>query len=394
MHYLSLLLLAIVLSSCGTESVKPRLLLISVDGFRWDYLDQQPTPNMHALFESGFRVNRMEPAWPSNTFPNHYTLVTGKEPAEHGLVGNWMWDRETTRLYGMGQPESLEPYWYDAPALWEVAGAQGLKTASYFWVGSETNGRQPHWFKPYDSDATHEDRLIALENWLDPTSDFQPHLMMIYFPDVDDAGHKFGPTSPELAEAVAKVDRTIGKIQALIAASGQPVNVVIVSDHGMTDLVKESMPISAIEEALGPDLEKVINHYAHVDIFLKDGSPDAVEAALKKLPQQDDVTWHTRQNPPGLLHPTRNGHIIGTMVAGHEFYSKPGTYRGAHGYAVTHPDMGAICMGSGPAFKPGSTISEVKATQVFALSAHVLGLSTSATELSPWEPILSTSTRE
>ncbi|MBI2498255.1 MAG: alkaline phosphatase family protein, partial [Opitutae bacterium] len=153
----ALLTVALGLVSCTTPDSRLRsdlLILVSIDGFRWDYLRKYEAPALKALAADGVHARRLIPVFPSKTFPNHYTLVTGLYPAHHGIVGNWFYDPAYNETFGMGKPSSNseERWWADGEPVWITAGKQGVRSACFFWPGSETThgGIRPSFSKPFD----------------------------------------------------------------------------------------------------------------------------------------------------------------------------------------------------------------------------------------------------
>ncbi len=385
-----------LIAVCALGGERPRCLLISLDGFRWDYPDLYETPAIHEIFARGFRVRRMSPAAPSLTFPNHYTLVTGCLPAHHGLIGNQFRDASDGSRYSLKDPAAVrDPKWYQRPAIWEVAKEQGIESASYFWVGSEMRGRAPAISIPFDDEIPIESRLATLAQWLDPTKDPTPGLMLLYFSQVDHAGHEFGPLSEETKAAVIQLDQMLAKVIALVDDSADPINLVVVADHGMAPLLGQGVRASEIAKAASDDLLELINHHSFVELFLKD--PSRTAAVLARLPQAPGLTWYTRDQPPWPLHPTRNGHIMGTVSVGYEVMrDKPGSYRGGHGYDPRVPEMGAVCFGMGPDFRAGSQLVEVNSVDVFALLVQLLRLSEVPSDGrgDVWKPVMQRGERE
>lgn len=238
---LSLLLLLVLLAGC--RSIAPvnapaPVLLISIDGFRADYLERYAPPVLTRLARQGVRAEALIPAFPTLTFPNHYTMVTGLYPDHHGIVGNTMFD-STLGHFSLSNREAIADgrWWADGEPLWVTAQRQGLRTATYFWPGSEAeiHGMRPTYWMPYDSRIPGEERVRQVLAWLDLPDSLRPHWITLYFSDVDHAGHEHGPDAPEVAEAVRKVD---GYLQQLIEGLRarnllDRVNLLIVSDHGM-----------------------------------------------------------------------------------------------------------------------------------------------------------------
>lgn len=356
----------------------PPVILISIDGFRWDYADHIATPNIDRIVAEGFRVESMKPSFPSLTFPNHYTLVTGRHPHHHGIVGNQFFDAQQDDLYSMYRSEDVtDPKWYMAPAIWEVAEGAGMESASYFWVGSEMKGRHPVTFLPFKNGIPPKQKVETVLQWIDPKQRPSPRLVLAYFSFVDSAGHLFGPDSPEVVFAVQRMDAVLGMLLDGFDALQVEPNVIVVSDHGMTNLNGVALKVEDAVDAIGADsVAKYINNYSQLDLFLKDPTESNMTAALQKLPKREGYTWYRRARAPFPMHPSRNGDIVGIADLGYVFQKgdRRSKYAGGHGYDPNAPDMGSICFGFGPAFESMSELNRVQAVDIFPLVAHLLGI--------------------
>ncbi len=370
-----------------------KTLIISFDGFRWDYLDRHPTPNMDRVIAEGFRVRQVRPAFPALTFPNHVTLVTGLTPDQHGITANEIYDRQSGREFDTSPPKEVDqPFWYQAPMLWEQARAHKRRSAVYFWVGSEVIGRHPDRFFNFSYDVPIATRLKRLQRWLNPNRRPNPDLMMLYFFEADSIGHKHGPNSPELAATIKQLDDAVGEILAMLAAHKEPVHLFFVSDHGMAECRGEGVNIKDIEAAVPERLrQKVVHNWTQTNIFLKSPSPKDLQSVLKQLPQRPYLKWYTRETFPHGLHPHRNGDIIGIFAKGYQILVDGGfRVYGAHGYPIEEPDMAAICFGRSPAIKPGSTLAQTNMVDFFPLVAYLMKLEHGpvAGKLEVWQDIL------
>ncbi|CAM2006064.1 alkaline phosphatase family protein [Acanthopleuribacter pedis] len=370
-----------------------KTIIVSFDGFRWDYLQRHPTPNMDRVIAEGFRVHKVRPAYPSLTFPNHVTLITGLTPAQHGIAANQMVDRKSGKTFDTSPPQGVDdPYWYQAPMLWELARKDNRKTAVYYWVGSEVRGRHPDRFFNYKSNTPIETRLNRLRRWLDEKRHPSPELMLLYFPNADKAGHMHGPNSKEVAAEIAVLDKVVGDILALPQVKANQVNFLIVSDHGMADLFGKGINIKEIEKSIAPALlEHLVHNWTQTNIFLKKNDATTVKQVMAGLPKRPFLTWYARADFPHPLHPTRTGDIIGIFDKGYQVLVDGGArVYGAHGYPIDDPDMATICLGRGPAFKPGTTIAKTDMVDFFPLVAYLMKLEHGpvAGKLEVWQDIL------
>ena len=203
-------------ASDQSEQRDPVTILISIDGFRPDYLERGITPNLGALATSGIS-GPMRPSFPSKTFPNHWTLVTGKTPDHHGIVGNTMED--AARPGEVFKMATQDPFWWNqAEPIWISAEKQGIRTATMFWPGSEVefNGLRPADWWPFNQKLSNDRRVNAVVDWMRRPAAIRPKLVTLYFDTVDTAGHYFGPAPGEkLHAAIAEVDSEIGRLKQI-----------------------------------------------------------------------------------------------------------------------------------------------------------------------------------
>lgn len=212
----------------------PYVILVSLDGFRPDYAERYQAKNLLAIGNVGVSAQALIPSFPTLTFPNHLAIVTGLYPGHHGIVSNTFYDPAQKEEYSM-KKTAANGSWYSGTPLWVLAESQHVKTAAMFWPGTEAEigGYRPSYFKPYDDNFPNDSRVETVVNWLKLPEDQRPHLITLYFSDVDTAGHKFGPESAETEAAVQNLDALLGTLRKGIAATGLTVNLLVVSDHGM-----------------------------------------------------------------------------------------------------------------------------------------------------------------
>jgi len=217
-------------------------IIISIDGFRYDYQSREPTPNLDSIVARGFRVGRLEPIFPSLTFPNHYTLVTGLFCETHGIVANNMYDPTTNLTFTLTNGQTANGYWFLGEPIWVTAQKWGMKTGVMFWPGSEAeiDGMRPTYWYPYNSSISNDYRMNQLLTWLDLPAADRPQFMASYISDVDTNGHNYGPNSAQVNQSIMAIDTTLSILLNGIKSRGleNRVNVLVVSDHGMTDVNK------------------------------------------------------------------------------------------------------------------------------------------------------------
>lgn len=365
------------------------LILISLDGFRNDYLDRGITPQLSALARSGVRAAAMRPVFPSKTFTNHYTIVTGLLPKHHGIVSNTMYDPEMKAWFRISDTAAVRnPAWWGGEPIWVTANRQGLRSASYFWVGSEApiGGVRPTYWKPYVHLTPHEERIRQVLQWLDLPSGERPSVITLYFSDTDDAGHRFGPDSPEIEAAIQKVDSSIGRLLEGLRERGLrgKVNVVVVSDHGMAavdsnrvvywDDALDATVVRSIEE--GPIL--TINVPADsVRLYvgrLNELSPHLTAFASEDLPARFLYSDHPRI--PSIVALMDEGWSVSRR-------SRRGGYPisgGTHGYDNMVPSMQAMFIAQGPSFRVGAQVDTVYNLDVYELMCRILLLKPAAND--------------
>jgi predicted AlkP superfamily pyrophosphatase or phosphodiesterase len=231
------LLIVAALLACGLagQPAKPRpyVVLVSLDGFRYDYAERYLATNLLEIGKAGAAAKGLIPVFPSLTFPNHVSIVTGLYPEHHGIVENGFYDPARKEFYGVGA-RSRDASWYRAKPLWVLAEEQRVKAASMFWPSTDAEilGIRPSYWKVYDSGFPNDQRVAQVLDWLKLPEDQRPHFITVYFGDVDAAGHRFGPESTEAGEAVRRIDKLVGDLWKGIQALHLPVNLIVVSDHG------------------------------------------------------------------------------------------------------------------------------------------------------------------
>jgi predicted AlkP superfamily pyrophosphatase or phosphodiesterase len=361
------------------------VVLLSLDGFRHDYLDLYPTSSFRRLEEEGVRADRLIPVFPTKTYPTHYSIATGMYAENHRLVGNTFWDLEKDALYQLGDREAVEDgSWYGGEPIWVTAEQQGMVTAAFFFIGSEADvsGIRPTHWKRYDETIPNDVRVDTVLSWLAQPEETRPHLITFYFSDLDDAGHATGPESPEVAEAVARVDEDLGRLLDGIDAlpHGDDVYVVVVSDHGMLRFTADR--IQTIDPSLFPGV-MLVEASPYASLFIEEGGPGRaaqVRDSLRAMLPDADV-W-LRSEVPERFHYSADSRI-GDIVA----LAAPGTHFGrpgwvpdreafyTHGWDNLTPEMGAIFLARGPLIRPGQRIAAFESVHIYPLLAELLGLS-------------------
>lgn len=393
------LLLALV--ACASRAPEPKLprerplpvLLIGIDGFRPDYLAMPEARTLRALAEGGGHAEALQPAYPSLTFPNHYTLVTGLHPDRHGIINNSMRDPELGSFAMHLRTAVADGRWWGGEPVWITAKRRGLRSATLFWPGSEADvgGQHPDEWLPYDASLGSARRVQQVLEWLSRPQSSRPDFMTLYFEQVDSIGHDVGPDAPELRRAVSAVDRSVRELLAGIADAGwaDRINLVLVSDHGMT-AIDESRPI-LLDELVDPRSFELVSFGASAGIQPRRGRSAEVEAALLRphahmrcfRPPEFPAEWRFGEHPriPAITCQAEPPFVVGTR----RVYEMPGRKRkrGGHGYDPTLPDMQALFIGHGPAFAPGTRIDRAHSVDVYALLCRLLGIAPAAHQGDP-----------
>lgn len=364
------------------QQQKPYVILISADGFRYDYLDKYAAENLQRLSGKGVRAEAMIPSFPSVTFPNHYTLVTGLYPSHHGLVGNSFYDPAKSDSYSMGNKQKVrDSSWYGGTPLWVLAEQQQMLSASMFWVGSEAavKGVRPTYSYNYTEEIPVSRRIAIIKGWLSLPEAERPHLITFYLSEPDHAGHRYGPDAPETAHAVKMVDSVVNALTAAVKETGLPVNFVFVSDHGMTAVDREH-PIP-MPTAIDPAKFIIPSSGTMVDLHAKDKADIMpVHEQLKKT-EGSDYKVYLKGNVPSYLHYgagddrfNRIGDILLVPEWPKVFSNrKPGA--GYHGFdPKVAKDMQATFLAWGPLFKQGLKIPAFENVNVYPMIAELLKL--------------------
>lgn len=386
---------ALVLSSLGvaasaSESRVP-LVLISLDGFRWDYctLYADETPHLRSLIRHGISARGLIPVFPSNTFPNHYSIATGMYPSRHGIVNNRMSDAETGETFLSNQRTCVQDSrWWGGEPIWVTAAKQGRQSGCLFWIGSEAaiDGFRPTHWRPFDPQMPFEARLADLLAWLELPAGERPDVITFYIEEANSAGHHFGPDAPELAATIRQIDDQLARLQREIERRGIAANYVIVSDHGMTDCGPDR--VIALDDFL--DLSTVQIDFDQTTVGLRPRrgtSIDAVMDALAKLPaaakayRASDLPAHLKVDPrqprvpPIWILPDEGWQV---MPRSSFEKARPKFPRGQHGYDPMLESMHGILIACGPAFKvTGEVVDRVENVHVYNLLCAALGLAPS-----------------
>ncbi|SFI12387.1 alkaline phosphatase family protein [Halpernia frigidisoli] len=368
------------------SETKPYVILISADGFRYDYAKNYKAENLLKFAANGVAAEAMMPSFPSITFPNHYSIITGLYPAHHGLVDNYFYDYTRKDFYSMSAKDKVrDGSWYGGQPLWSLAEKQGMLAASMFWVGSESDagGKRPTYYYNYQEKFSPEDKVEKVMSWLKLPLDKRPHFITLYFPEVDHEGHSFGPDSPQTEASVKLIDSAVGSLVQKVKELGlQNVNFIFLSDHGMIKVAKED-PIAIPEMLLDKTRFDYYNSQTLLRVVVK--NPAEVKTVYRELKknQTKDYKVYLDKRFPKRYHFSekddrynRIGQILLVPKAPEIFLEKgKKSSFGKHGYdPKTTPEMRATFYAFGPAFKEHLEIKKFSNVNVYPLVAKILGL--------------------
>ena len=384
---------ALALFGCGSGAggegggavARAPVILISMDGFRWDYSELTETPNLDALGAAGVRAENLIPVFPSKTFPSHHSMATGLYPGNHGIISNNMRDPDWEGVFGLGNREELaKPRWWGGEPAWITAKRQGLRTASFFWPGSdvEIRGERPDYWYAYDGSVPFEDRVDQVLAWLDLPADERPSFITLYFAEPNETAHDLGPEAAETLDAARRVDAMLGRLMSGLEERGTlgATNIVVVSDHGMAQLDRERWIV--LDDLIEMSPDEVLEDGAFVQIFPGAGREEETYRALAGA--HPNLAVYRRDEIPERFHLAGNrrlGAIVAipdsgwhalTQSRAQRTWSRP--LQGDHGYDPWHPDMRGIFVAAGPAFQVGVRVQPFENIEIYNILVHALGI--------------------
>ncbi|MFY0689499.1 MAG: alkaline phosphatase family protein [Cyclobacteriaceae bacterium] len=376
-----------LLLNCQSVS-EPYVLMVSFDGFRYDYISRVNTPNFDHIVEHGASADGLIPCFPSKTFPNHYSLVTGMYPGNHGLVDNSFYHKQRREHYKMKDPTKVrDQAFYGGTPLWQLVQQNGMKSASYYWVGSEApiQGSYPDYYTMYNHNTPNEDRIDQVFEWFELPEEDRPKLVNLYFALVDDAGHDFGPEASEVNQATVEADRLIGLILDKIKSSQLDINLVVVSDHGMARVQDVAKNYFYLSDISGLNRFNVVNSstMAHVYTSTKHET-DSLFNTLDRLDlsgctivkkSESPKEWHYRDavQAGDILILMDEGRMMKEKRTGNESYSTRSL--GTHGYdPASSRDMMGVFYAYGPQIKSAKRLSAFENIHVYPFVCQLLGI--------------------
>lgn len=372
-------------SNSEESQKKPYLVLVSIDGYRHDYTDRHKPKNLLKIRNRGSFATSLRPTFPSKTFPNHYSMLTGLHAGSHGIVDNRFYSPKLKKRYKLSDRSAVQDgRFYSGNPVWVVAEKQKMLTAPNFWPGSEAeiNGERPTYYYEYKHGMSHKERVKQTLNWLSLPKEKRPHFITLYFSDVDTAGHKFGPNSKELKEAIQKVDNSLGMLLEGLAKLDFPVNLVVASDHGMTQLNKKK--VQYLEDYLSPkELQeiRVVESTTHLHLYID--NPQKVNPIYNKLKFDAIGSRFRVYKRAEMKDPWKfSGHvhvpdIFVSVKPPYGICKKRGCriYSGMHGYdPYKYRSMHGILYVMGPHFVRGKRVPTVNIVDVYPMLLKALKL--------------------
>lgn len=383
MRFIYFFIAAVLFNSCTgnkkSNTDNSYLIVLSMDGFRWDYPDMTNTPNLDFIEKNGVR-GKVRPSFPTKTFPNHYTIATGMYPDNHGITANEFWDDSLKMFYRIPDRKSVKnPIFYQAEPIWVTAEKQNVTSATLFWVGSETAIENIHarYWKDYQHNMPFEDRIDTVISWLKLPENKRPHLIMWYMHEPDGVGHKYGPKSKETLAKINYLDSLIGVFISKLKTTdiADKVNLIFTSDHGMCPITHEK--VIYLDDFIDTaDIAIITGANPVYNIKVKTGKLEKVYNALQIKHLK---CWKSGELPERLHYGT-NPRDLDLVVVADSSWSilrknqKLKYNGGTHGYDNANSDMYAIFYAIGPAFKKGYKQKLFCNTDLYPLFTKILNI--------------------
>lgn len=359
------------------------VLLISIDGFINEYIDRNETPNFDLFLSEGVQAEYLTPVFPTNTFPNHWSIATGLHVENHGIIANSFYDYELEARFSYGPVGGPnDERWWGGEPIWITAEKQGKTAATFFWPGSEASidGLRPTKWVDYDGSIPDSVRIDSVMSWFDPAGDVQADFGTLYFSFVDSRGHAFGPESSEVDEAVLEMDSILGYLldQKRRVGLNNKLNIILVSDHGMASTSSERAIF--LEEIIDLNSVDMVTWTPVAMIKPDEGKTSEVYEALKA--NEENYQVYLKDELPERFHFQNHYRIpevimiadVGYTITSRQFLSQRSLNAGTHGYDNLSPEMRTFFAASGPAFVNGVTSPPFESVHIYELIANILGI--------------------
>lgn len=374
---------------------KPYVILVSFDGFRYDYAQKYRAKNFLQMAKEGVTTKALLPCYPSKTHPNHYSIVTGMKPGHHSLVDNIFYDAKTNETFlNSNQKLASDPKWYKGIPLWQLTQQNGMKAASFFWIASEAPilGKYPDYYMKYGENAAtpNVERINKVMNWLDLPERERPNFITLYFSLVDDAGHLYGTKTDDIEKTVQKADSLLGYLRNQIAKRALPINLIVISDHGMMNMPNEKQHFLPLEELADVKEDTTIQYTSsgfQANIYVKDKiKQKKIVQSIQKSIHKDKYNVYLKKNTPKYWG-YRNSELVGDIIveAKYPYYvggidalnkTKKQLRTGQHGYDVKkYSEMGGIFFAVGPNIIPQpKPMAALENVNIYTLVTQILAL--------------------
>lgn len=369
-------------SSCPPTYEEHPLVLVSMDGFRVEYLRRGLTPTLNVLRQKGVSAPYMKPSFPTITFPNHYTIVTGLYPPAHGIIANKFYDPDFDAEFRVGRPESFKKRWWGGEPIWSTLKRQGKRSATFFWPGSEVDEHHPTYWYYYNESVPFTHRVQKVLSWLDQPPDSRPSFVTLYMHDPDSTGHDYGPHSPQMNSKLSELDAVMGQLVEGLKERGllACVNVLVLADHGMAEAGQDKLiNLSDYLPSL-PDRARFWGG-GFARFGPHDESPENKEEMMRALAcKRQEMRVYERELLPVRWHMGAQRRVEEVVVEVDPGYTVGGAAtfeadEGEHGYDEHFPAMNALFLGYGPDFAKAREVEAFQNIEVYNLMCHLLGVS-------------------
>jgi len=379
--YLLLLLLAGGCASLQSERDEPYVIMVSMDAFRWDYDSIYGTPVLDEIAGNGVKAERLIPSFPTKTFPNHYSIATGLYPDHHGLINNSFYAPDLDLVYRIGDRKMVEnAAFYGGEPIWVTAMKAGVKTASFYWVGSEAPimGMHPDYWKTFDEEVAFGDRVDTVLKWLSLPAARRPHLVTLYFEEPDATGHVYGPVAPETAGVVKSLDSLLGVLRDGLRnlPQAKKINLIVLSDHGMGQV--DPSKYNYIFDTLPQTMVKRI--YGGSPVWSVEPAEGKTDSLIMCINMQKGVKAYRKEELPAHLHYGTNPRLPEVVVIADPGWIAgirpvPSGYnRGDHGFDWKWKEMHSIFYAEGPAFKKGFETDTLYNVDIYNIITRILNI--------------------
>lgn len=376
-----LLVLAGGCASVRSEGDKPYVVMVSLDAFRWDYDSIYGTPVLDEIAGNGVMAKRLIPSFPTKTFPNHYSIATGLYPDHHGLINNSFYAPDLDLVYRIGDRAMVEnAAFYGGEPIWVTAMKAGVKTASFYWVGSEAPimGMHPDYWKTFDEEVAFGDRVDTVLRWLSLPAAKRPHLVTLYFEEPDAVSHGYGPVSPETAAVVRSLDSLLGVLRDGLRKLPQAkrISLIVLSDHGMGQV--DPSRYNYIFDTLPQTMVKRI--YGGSPVWSVEPAEGKADSLIMYVNMQKGVKAYRKEELPAHLHYGTNPRLPEVVVIADPGWTAgirpvPSGYnRGDHGYDWKWKEMHSIFYAEGPALKRDFETDTLYNVDIYNIITRILNL--------------------